>query len=110
MLTQCIPNPCFATSLTYTRPVSFNLKINKSDLKKEFQERFFALRKILSSWDLIPGSPKDEFDSSIHKITNHLYKGADFEKITRVLSRELINREPLGEIIRRFIFFLVLKF
>ena len=63
--------------------------MNKTQIKKEFQERFFALRKIVNSWDLIPGSPKDEFDSLIHQILSHLYKGADFEKISRVLSSEM---------------------
>ena len=63
--------------------------MNKSELKKEFQERFLELRKILNSWDLIPGSPKDEFDSLNHKILSHLYKGADLEKVTHILDSEL---------------------
>ncbi|WP_299700974.1 hypothetical protein [uncultured Pontibacter sp.] len=63
--------------------------MNNSELKKEFQERFLELRKILNSCDLIPGSPKDEFDSLNHKILSYLYKGADMGKITRVLDSEL---------------------
>jgi hypothetical protein len=63
--------------------------MDKTQIKKEFQERFLALRKIVNSWDLIPGSPRDEFDSLNHQILSHLYKGADFEKISRVLSSEL---------------------
>ena len=63
--------------------------MNKNEIEKEFQERFLALRKILNSWDLIPGSPKDELDSLNHQILSHLYKGADFKKIIRVLSSEL---------------------
>ena len=63
--------------------------MNENEIEKKFQERFLALRKILNSWDLIPGSPKEEFDSLNHQILSHLYKGADFEKISRVLSSEL---------------------
>ncbi len=54
--------------------------MNKNEIKKEFQERFLALRKMLNSWDLISGSPKDEFNSLNHQILSHLYKGADLEK------------------------------
>jgi len=64
--------------------------MDKEALKKEFKEKFLELRKILNSWELIPGSPKDEFDSLNHKILNHLYKGSDFDKISRVLDSELI--------------------
>lgn len=64
--------------------------MNKEDLKKEFKENFLELRKIFNSWELISGSPKDEFDSLNHQVLSHLYKGADFEKVTRVLNSELI--------------------
>ncbi|WP_109437030.1 hypothetical protein [Aquimarina sp. AU119] len=63
--------------------------MNKDQIKKEFQENFLELRKLMNSWELIPGSPKDEFDSLNHQILNHLYKGTDFEKISRVLNSEL---------------------
>ncbi len=63
--------------------------MNKSEIKQEFQGRFLSLRKILNSWDLIPGSPNDEFDSLNHQILSHLYKGADFNKVARVLGSEL---------------------
>ncbi len=63
--------------------------MTKEEIKKEFKEKFSDLRKILNSWDLIPGSPKDEFDGLNHQILGHLYKGAGFEKVTRVLASEL---------------------
>ncbi|MBF4983380.1 hypothetical protein FNJ87_03205 [Nonlabens mediterrranea] len=63
--------------------------MNRNQIKKEFQENFRELRKILNSWELIPGSPSDEFDSINHQILSHLYKGADFEKVSRVLDSEL---------------------
>lgn len=63
--------------------------MNKELIKKDFKDKFSELRKILNSWDLIPGAPKDEFDGLNHKILSHLYKGADFEKINRVLESEL---------------------
>ncbi len=63
--------------------------MNRNQIKKEFQENFRELRKILNAWELIPGSPSDEFDSINHQILNHLYKGADFDKVSRVLDSEL---------------------
>ena len=63
--------------------------MNGNLIKKEFQENFQELRKILNSWELIPGSPSDEFDGLNHQILSNLYKGADLEKITHVLESEL---------------------
>ena len=63
--------------------------MNKELITKDFKNKFSELRKILNSWDLIPGAPKDEFDGLNHQILSHLYKGVDFEKINRVLESEL---------------------
>ncbi|MEO0331238.1 MAG: hypothetical protein AAF223_06065 [Bacteroidota bacterium] len=63
--------------------------MDKENIKKEFREKFFELRKILNSWGLIPGSPRDEFDGLNHQLLSHLYKGADFNKIARILDSEL---------------------
>ncbi len=63
--------------------------MNKDQIKKEFKENFLELRKLLNSWELIPGSSKDEFDSLNHQILSHLYRGVDFEKISSVLDSEL---------------------
>ena len=65
--------------------------MDKNEIKKEFQDRFLALRKIINSWNLIPGSPKDEFDTLNHQILSHLYKGADLEKIKLILESTLIT-------------------
>lgn len=73
--------------------------MDKDDIKKEFQERFLELRKILNAWDLIPGSPKNEFDSLNHQVLGHLYKGADLEKITHVLDSELTIKYGLHTVI-----------
>lgn len=63
--------------------------MNKEDLRKDFKQKFSELRKILNSWDLIPGAPKNEFDGLNHQILSHLYKRADFDKVNRVLASEL---------------------
>jgi len=63
--------------------------MNKEDLKKDFKKKNLELRKILNSWDLIPDSPKDEFDSLNHQILSHLYKGSNFFKIAHFLDTEL---------------------
>lgn len=47
------------------------------------------MRKIINSWNFIPGAPTDEFGDISNKILSHLYKNSDFEKITRVISSEL---------------------
>lgn len=65
--------------------------MNKEDLKKEFKGKFLGLRKIINSYDLIPHAPCDEFDALNHKILSNLYKGADFEKIKRVIDSKLIS-------------------
>lgn len=64
--------------------------MKEEQIKKEFQENFQELKRILNSRELIPGSQKDQFDALNHKILSHLYKGADIEKISSVLESELI--------------------
>ncbi|WP_192821088.1 hypothetical protein [Rufibacter sp. LB8] len=62
----------------------------KNDLIQGFQGKLIELRKISYSWNLIPGAPTDEFDTLHHKVLSHLYQGADFEKISRVLESDLV--------------------
>ncbi|MFC4688781.1 hypothetical protein ACFO4P_17700 [Epilithonimonas pallida] len=65
--------------------------MDKKDLKRIYDEYFSQLRKIINSWNLISGSPDDEFDSLNNKILSQLYKNADAEKIDRILQSELIS-------------------
>jgi hypothetical protein len=46
--------------------------MDKNLIKKEFKENFNDLRKIINSWNLISGSPKNEFDSINHQLLSHL--------------------------------------
>ena len=64
--------------------------MDKKELKRKYDGDFSQLRKIINSWNLISGSPVDEFDSLNNKILNQLYKNADEEKIDRILQSELI--------------------
>lgn len=64
--------------------------MDKKDLKRIYDGDFSQLRKIINSWNLISGSPDDEFDSLNNKILSELYKNADAEKIDRILQSELI--------------------
>jgi hypothetical protein len=59
------------------------------ELKQKYLSDFSQLRKIVNSWNFIPDTPSDEFDSLTNKILSHLYKDFDFDKITKVLSNEL---------------------
>ena len=54
------------------------------------------LNKIILAWNLIPGSPNDEFDLLTHKLIGHLTKGAKAEKIYELLEGELIYRYGLS--------------
>ena len=63
------------------------------DLVKSWER---DLNKIIVNWDLIPGSPKDEFDSLTDKVIGHLTKGTDKEKIYDILESELIIRYGLS--------------
>lgn len=63
----------------------------KEDIKREFESRFKQLRKIINSYDIIAHAPSDEFDSLNYKILSNLYKGAEHEKIEKILDGELIK-------------------
>lgn len=71
--------------------------MSKKELSREFQGNFSQLRKIINSWDLIPGAPGNEFDSLNHKLLSQLYMEADTEKINRILQSELIITYGLFE-------------
>ena len=62
-----------------------------SRLKKEYKKGFSELREIINSWELIPDSPDDEFDSINHLFLSQLYKGSDKFKISKAIQFELIN-------------------
>ena len=57
--------------------------------RKDIDNNFLELRVIINSWNLIPNSPKDEFDSLNHKVLSHLYKNAGYEKIKQIIESEL---------------------
>jgi len=50
-------------------------------LKREFKFQEKELRKIINSWDLIPGTPDDEFDALNHMLLGHLGRNCKKEKI-----------------------------
>ncbi len=60
-----------------------------SKLKKRYKIQFSELRSLINSWNLIPDSPPDEFDSLNHMCLSMLYKGADKTKITKSIHLEL---------------------
>jgi hypothetical protein len=63
---------------------------DSSELKDLVNSWEVDLNKIILNWDLIPGSPKDEFDSLTKKLIGHLTRGAKKEKIYDVLNSELV--------------------
>jgi hypothetical protein len=69
---------------------------DNSELKRLVNSWERALNKIIVNWELIPGSPLDEFDSLTHKLISHLTKGAKKEKIYEILESELITNYGLS--------------
>ncbi|MDW7692815.1 hypothetical protein R9C00_11220 [Flammeovirgaceae bacterium SG7u.111] len=67
-------------------------------MKSQFYYWEKDLRKLINSWDLIPGAPSNEFDALNHKILSHLTKGSDKEKLFRNLKSELITYYGLDPI------------
>ena len=61
------------------------------ELKRKFQFQQKELRKIINSWNLIPGFPTDEFDALNHKILSHLGQQLGIEKLEKVIHSELIT-------------------
>ncbi|MBN1968297.1 MAG: hypothetical protein JW870_02915 [Candidatus Delongbacteria bacterium] len=60
-------------------------------MKPEVKYQIKELRQIIRTYDLIPGVPSDEFDSLVHQLISHLYKGSSQEKIRQVIYSELIT-------------------
>lgn len=56
----------------------------------QYHSYISQLRKIINSWNLIPGCASDEFDTLANKLLNHLYKGADHIKIQNIIASDLV--------------------
>lgn len=69
--------------------------MDKIDLRNKYNSDFSQLRKIINSWELFDGASNDEFDALNNKILSHIYKYTDFEKLSRVISSELITNYGL---------------
>lgn len=69
--------------------------MRNKELKRNFEGNFSELRKIINSWQLIPGSSGDEFDDLNHRILSQLYKEVDYEKVERILKSELTSNYGL---------------
>ena len=63
----------------------------KSIKQKEYKRKFDELSIIINAWNIIPDSPKDEFDSINHLFLSQLYKGADKHKISKTIQFELTH-------------------
>jgi len=58
-------------------------------LKKRYKIHFSSLRDLINSWNLIPDSPHDEFDSVNHMCLSFLYRGADEFQLREAIHHEL---------------------
>jgi hypothetical protein len=90
MLQMLIQKP----RLNIKKNITFRLKKASkvtSKLNKEYKEKFNELRIIINSWELISGSPEDEFDAINHLLLSQLDKGSDKLKISKAIQFELLN-------------------
>lgn len=58
-------------------------------LKIKYKKDFTELRRLINSWNFIPDSPLDEFDSLNHLILSILNKEGDEFKLTKSVHHEL---------------------
>lgn len=58
-------------------------------LKKRYKVHFSSLRDLINSWNLIPDSPPDEFDSLNHMCLSLLNRGGDEFKLREAIHHEL---------------------
>jgi len=63
--------------------------MDKKLLRDQYYSQIGLLRIIINSWELIPGSPSDEFDTLANKLLGHLHRGADIKKIQNILASDL---------------------
>lgn len=60
-------------------------------LRNQYNGHINQLRRIINSWNLILGSPLDEFDTLANKLLSHLYKGADLMKIQNIVKSDFVT-------------------
>ena len=62
---------------------------NRKLFDKKVIEQSSELERLISTWNLIPGSPEGEFISLSNQIISQLYKDPDKQKISNIIFREL---------------------
>jgi hypothetical protein len=55
------------------------------------------VRRILTEWDPIPGSPDGEYDCLVHHILSVLHHGVDQADLVSVIKNEMINHFGVEE-------------
>lgn len=66
--------------------------MDRKFLQNQYNGQLRIIRKIIKSWNLIPGAPLDEFDPLAHKLFKHLSEGADRTKIKAIIASDLVVR------------------
>lgn len=64
----------------------------KKNIQLHYQSQIQELNRLVRNWDLIPSTPLDTFEHLTNQILSQLSKGADRDKIQRVIQSELITR------------------
>lgn len=60
------------------------------ELQIQYESDFLELRKLINSWETIPSISFNELDTFVNNILGHLYRSSDMEKLSKVISSELI--------------------
>ena len=64
--------------------------------KRRFNREEQFVRGALNEWDLIPGSPEDEYDCLVHHILSALHAGANQEDLEMLIEEEMSNHFGLS--------------
>jgi|GEM_PF-1773399 len=66
--------------------------MDRKFLQNQYNGQLRIIRKIIKSWNLIPGAPLDEFNALAHKLLKHLSEGAHIIKIREIIASGLVSR------------------
>ncbi|GAA4167238.1 MULTISPECIES: hypothetical protein [Sphingobacterium] len=66
--------------------------MDRNFLQNQYNSQIRIIRKIIKSWNLIPGAPSDEFDPLAHKLLKHLSERAYSTKISEIIASDLVIR------------------
>lgn len=74
----------------FLKRIADNCHLKTKKTSNQYYIHFQELRRHLTTFELLPGAPLDEFDLLVSHLLNHLYTGAEHETVYSLIERELI--------------------